>query len=329
LIRRCVAVTTLRALAAKSGELDAKPLHHLRFAGMLPRIMSQGPDASKDAESIAKVVDSSSTDQRAKDSSSPAPSASAEGERGEPEEREESARDAEPRAQTSSQETSSSSPFPETEEALNVPKPQTVRMLGLMSALTLIAWFAARLACNAHPDQVREPKHFSTKDLAADAKNAAFEFHHGFETSDFVTALDLATGDARKLVEQKLQACEADPDECHSTQKKLAGSVVSTARVLEQSGDRATVELVSKYTKGLQAKTFLFEVIKEGDFYRVATRREVPNAVPANTSATANVPSATPMVGTSPDNARDPESTGEADTSGASDISSPPASTQK
>ncbi|MGC4064347.1 MAG: hypothetical protein QM784_06820 [Polyangiaceae bacterium] len=191
-----------------------------------------------------------------------------------------------------------------------------------MSALTLVAWFAARLACNAHPDQVREPKHFSTKDLAADPKNAAFEFHHGFETADFVTALDLSTGETRKLVEQKLQACEADPDECRATQKKLAGTVVSTGRVLVQDGDRSTVELVSKYSKALEPKTFLFEVVKEGDYYRVATRKEVPNAAPAPTSGTSSAE------GVSPDAARNSKSSGAADTpAGAVDESSSEQST--
>jgi hypothetical protein len=171
--------------------------------------------------------------------------------------------------------------IPETEEALNIPKQQTVRMLGLMSALTLVAWFASRLACNAHPDQVREPKHFSTKDLAADPKNAAFEFHHSFETGDYVTALDLATGDVKKLVETKLAECEQNADACEENQKSLAGSVTSTGRVFEQSAERASVELVSHYRKQQQPKTFNFVVVKQGDYYRVMTRTEVPNAVPA------------------------------------------------
>jgi hypothetical protein len=320
---------------------------------MLPRIMSQGPDASKDAESIAKVEDSSSTDQRATELSASSPSSEKEkvegadsnpasgsaiasssdganvvgatntdataasdtaatraagASSGGASKSQATSRGA-PKSQATASSASEPSPFPETEDALNVPKPQTIGMLGLMSALTLIAWFAARLACNAHPDQVREPKHFSTKDLAADPKNAAFEFHHGFETSDFVTALDLATGDARKLVEQKLKACEEDPDECQATQKKLAGSVVSTGRVLAQSGDRTTVELVSKYSKALQPKTFLFEVVKEGDYYRVATRKEVPNAPAAPTASAA---AAQP---TSPESPREPKISGPAEVS--------------
>ena len=84
-------------------------------------------------------------------------------------------------------------------------------MLGAMSALTLVAWFAARLACNAHPDQVREPKHFSTKDLAADPKNAAFEFHHSFETGDYTTALDLAGGEMKKIVEGQTHRMRTKP----------------------------------------------------------------------------------------------------------------------
>jgi hypothetical protein len=164
---------------------------------------------------------------------------------------------------------------PQTEEEINVPKMQTVYMLGAMSALTIVLWFAAKLTCNVHPDQVREPKHFSTKDLAADPKNAAYEFHHNYETGDFTTAFDLATGEMRRIVENKLKECEQNPDDCAKSQRKLAGTIESTGKVLDRGMNRATVELTSYYRSVPNPKVFAFEVVREGEFWRVASRRDV------------------------------------------------------
>lgn len=186
---------------------------------------------------------------------------------------------------------------PQTEEALNVPKMQTVYMLGAMSVLTIILWFAAKLSCNIHPDQVRDPKHFSTIDLAANPKNAAFEFHHRFETGDYATALDLSTGEMRKTVEAKLKECEQDADACAKNMARLAGTIKSTGRLLEQAGNRATVELTSISQTAPGQKSYSFEVVKEGDFWRVASRRDVanPTADVPTTQASAQVAaSATP-----------------------------------
>lgn len=285
---------------------------------MLPRTMSQGPDASKDADSVAKA-DASQNEAPAASSVQPLPSSDTASDSSSPAAVEgapvktaacadDATNDEAAFKQAESQGTGSDKkplparaqrrsrrdededdeddlPIPETEEALNIPKPQTLGMLGAMSTLTLVAWFAARLACNAHPDQVREPKHFSTKDLAADPKNAAFEFHHSFETHDFTTALDLAMGEVKKLVTSKLAECESAPDACEEQQKALAGSVNSVARVLEQNPERAIVELVSHFSKSLEPKTFQFTVEKQGDFWRVSARREVANSRPVETSA--------------------------------------------
>jgi len=177
---------------------------------------------------------------------------------------------------------------PQTEEALNVPKMQTIYMLGAMSVLTIILWFAAKLSCNVHPDQVRDPKHFSTLELAADPKNAAFEFHHRFESGDYVTALDLSTGEMRKTVEAKLKECEQEVDACTRNMARLAGTIKSTGKLLDQVGNRATVELTSVSQTAPGQKSHSFEVVKEGELWRVASRREV-----ATPSAPAvNVPTA-------------------------------------
>jgi hypothetical protein len=170
---------------------------------------------------------------------------------------------------------------PQTEEALDVPKMQTVYMLGAISILTIILWFAAKLSCNVHPDQMRDPKHFSTRELAADPKNAAFEFHHRFETGDFTTALDLSTGEVKNLVESKLLGCEQDPDTCAKNMAQLEGTIQSTAKVLDRSTDRANVELISESKAWPGRKSFLFEVVKQGEYWLVASRREAASGAAA------------------------------------------------
>jgi len=295
--------------------------------------MSQGPDASKDAESAGKAAPSPSEDSQSDESLLPRGSSDADGNGSEnassnaggsvsesaanadagsredgakfkqssPTEEPANAkasrgRDSESTSKASRDSDDEEVVIPETEEALNIPKNQTIGMLGAMSTLTIIAWFASRLACNAHPDQVREPKHFSTKDLAADPKNAAFEFHHSFETGDYTTALDLASGEIKSLVTGKLEECEKTPDVCDSNQKALEGSVNSVGKLLEQTDARATVELVSVYRKVLQPKTFQFVVEKQGEFWRVTSRKEVPNNVPVLADSPHVAPATVPQV---------------------------------
>jgi len=163
--------------------------------------------------------------------------------------------------------------IPQTEKELNVPKRETVVMLGLVSLLLLILWFSARLACNAHPDQVREPKHYSTFALAADPKNAAFEFQQQFETGHYEIPMDLSTGPMRNIVDQKMRECEKDPDACEERQQELAGKVESLATVLEQDNRRAIVEIESVFSSG-ESKTYTFTVIKDKDQWKVLDRRE-------------------------------------------------------
>ena len=84
--------------------------------------------------------------------------------------------------------------IPTTEEQLNVPKLQTIGMLSSISVLVIIMWFAARLACNAHPDHIRDPRYVSVAQLARDPKNAGLEFQLRFVSKDVILAGEIATG---------------------------------------------------------------------------------------------------------------------------------------
>jgi len=271
---QCGAVTSKKVPATR-----VKPLRRRAFAGMLPRTMSQGNDAftPKDAATDAPSEDAAKSEEKAAEVAARRPASKS--------------------SRRSSRDDDDDERLvpPQTEDEIDVPKKHTIYMLGAMSTLTIVLWFMAKLTCNVHPDQVREPKHFSTRDLAADPKNAAFEFHHKFETGDFTTALDVSTGEMQRIVEGKLKECEQNADDCAKNQKELEGTIESTGKLLDRSDTRASVELISNYKKTATKKTFGFDVVKEGEFWRVASRRELPNApvqqVPPPT-ATAAAPAA-------------------------------------
>jgi hypothetical protein len=162
---------------------------------------------------------------------------------------------------------------PKTEEALNVPKLQTIVMLGLMSLLTLIVWFAARLSCNLHPDQVREPRHYSLAQLAALPKNAGFEFLRRYHEHDLVAAMDLSTDGVLLEMQSKVEECEREPDACEARRAALAGTVEGVASLLDQKEDTAVVE-VSLTAKELGQKTFTLSVKRDGNMWKVSERRE-------------------------------------------------------
>ncbi len=180
---------------------------------------------------------------------------------------------------------------PQTEQELNVPKFQTIGMLGVVSFLLLILWFSARLSCNAHPDQVREPKHFSTAALVKDPKNAAMEFHHAFETHDFTLATDLCAGALKETVDQRLQECEKDFEACEKRQKELANTIESLPRVTERQGNRATVEITSVYG-GKETRGFTYTVVQNQGQWKVTERRDGVVARPAAAEASVSKPGA-------------------------------------
>ncbi len=170
---------------------------------------------------------------------------------------------------------------PKTEEALNVPKLQTIVMLALMSLLTLIVWFAARLSCNLHPDQVREPRHYSLAQLAALPKNAGFEFLRRYHEHDLVAAMDLSTDGVLGEMQKKLEECEQDPDACETRRLALEGTVEGVASLIDQKEDTAVVE-VTLTAKDIGQKTFTLNVKREGAMWKVSERREggVMNTAP-------------------------------------------------
>jgi hypothetical protein len=164
--------------------------------------------------------------------------------------------------------------IPTTEEQLNVPKRQTIGMLGSVSLLMIIMWFAARLACNAHPDHIRDPRYVSVDQLARDPKNAGLEFALRFASKDILLAGEIATGAMGDKIRELIQSCEKNVDGCAHEREALKNKITGTASLLEMSPKRALVEATT-YTSNENPHTTLLELVPVGQGWKVAQAREV------------------------------------------------------
>ncbi len=171
-----------------------------------------------------------------------------------------------------------------TEAELNIPKRQTIGMLLIISTSFLGLWLAGKLWFNYHPDQVRDPKYFSLPQLAADPKNAAFEFVQRYETGDYIPAGDLSLGELHREVLGHLQQCERDMKACDDrvnySKKEFSGS----AALVSQDGDQAVVEMTHQFGAGAPKMTTL-EVRRDGAVWKVLSRRAGPAPRRAGASA--------------------------------------------
>ena len=162
---------------------------------------------------------------------------------------------------------------PTTEEQLNIPKIQTIGMLGSISLLMIIMWFAARLACNAHPDQIRDPRYVSVDQLARDPKNAALEFQLRYVGKDYLLAGEIVTGKMADKIHELLSACEGNVEGCDKERLALKDKVTGTAALLDMSPARATVE-VTTYVNNENPQTVTLDVVPSGQVWKVAQSRE-------------------------------------------------------
>jgi hypothetical protein len=163
--------------------------------------------------------------------------------------------------------------LPTTEEALNVPKLQTIGMLGSVSLLMIIMWFTAKLACNAHPDQIRDPRYYSVDQLARDPKNAAFEFQLRYVAKDYLVAGELVSGKMAEKIRELLKFCEGNMDSCEKDRLALKDKITGTAALLEQSPSRATVEITTLINNE-NPQTVTLDLVPSGLVWKVTESRD-------------------------------------------------------
>lgn len=167
--------------------------------------------------------------------------------------------------------------IPTTEEQLNIPKRQTIGMLGSVSLLMVIMWFAGRLACNAHPDHLRDPRYVSVDQLARDPKNAGLEFQLRMRGKDYLLANELATGQVADSLRGLLQICESNLDDCSKERDALKNKVTGSASLLAMTGQRATVQ-VTTYVSNEDPRTTRMELEPVNLVWKVRESREVSDA---------------------------------------------------
>ncbi|HEY4102492.1 MAG TPA: hypothetical protein VGM44_01330 [Polyangiaceae bacterium] len=180
-------------------------------------------------------------------------------------------------------------PIPRTEEEINSPTKQTLGMLGILCAMTVIMWGLARGACNYHPPkETRVPRKVTLADLAHDPKNAAVELQQRWLTRDFDGALELATGDVSDQIKKDKAAC--DPA-CLAKKPELASKVLTSAVVVDMNPAGTMVRSTSV---GLPdgSKSYYLRMQRADTIWK-AVERNVdtgapyvpPTAVPAESAA--------------------------------------------
>lgn len=166
-------------------------------------------------------------------------------------------------------------PLPKTEQELDAPDTQTLLMLGSLAAAVVIMAGAARLACNYHPDETRQPRAIAAAELGKDPKDAAIEVAQSWAIRDYDRALELAKGNAADELRQAQQQCVADPS-CKKQREQLRDKVLTTGELLLRQATSATVRVKSLNTPA-GTQTFLLELAPDatpdGAVWRVLSRR--------------------------------------------------------
>lgn len=132
------------------------------------------------------------------------------------------------------------------ESEVPVPDRQTLGMLGVIAASTVVMWGAAKFACNAHPPESKKPREVGTVELASTPKDAAIEMIQRLASYEFDRALELADTEPAQEVERQLRACESNGKEaCDAKRKQAAGKVLTTAEVLTSSASAAKARVTT------------------------------------------------------------------------------------
>jgi hypothetical protein len=161
-------------------------------------------------------------------------------------------------------------PIPRTEPEINSPTKQTLGMLGVLGAMTIVMWALARGGCNYHPPkETRTPRKVTTEELARDPKNAAIELQQRWLTRDFAGAGELATGEVAQQLQQDKAACNAA---CLAEQKSLASKVLTSAVVLDANILGATVRVTSLGASG-GPKVFLMRLERSESVWKATMRK--------------------------------------------------------
>lgn len=120
------------------------------------------------------------------------------------------------------------------EEAVDAPSRQTLLMLGVICAATLIMWAAGRAACNYYvPGESLTPREVSVGERTRFPKGVAVEFAQAMAGGDFQVAKELAAEDAIVHVAQKDKECGACEQRRAARDQLLSVAVVLDATAMD------------------------------------------------------------------------------------------------
>lgn len=164
------------------------------------------------------------------------------------------------------------------EVELDAPSRQTLWLLGIMAATTLVMWVLGRVACNYHvPGESLTPRALTVEERSKSAKDAAIEFARAIEAGDFASARLVATGAALASLDSFEKACADCPARTSSKQALRAVAVVE-----EEDGKEGYVRVVVRGGARGEQKSLL-HVARGGKFFQVtevlALDAKVPNLV--------------------------------------------------
>lgn len=132
-------------------------------------------------------------------------------------------------------------PVPELvdEDKIDAPSRQTMVMLAVICASTLVLWGAGRAACNYRvPGESLTPRKVSLEERTRTPKDVGLALAQAVSGGDFKTAEELATGDALAEIKKEAAACgECEP------RKQVRSSLMSVSTVLEANSVDSLVKV--------------------------------------------------------------------------------------
>lgn len=162
-------------------------------------------------------------------------------------------------------------PEPIDETKINAPDKQTLGMLGVIAAVTLVLWALAHAACNYHPPrETRRPRVVKTEEYAREPKSAAVEAVHRLAMLDYTGALALAAGSFAEEIKKEQAACAADRAGCDA--RKLAAAEAQSAGVLlERDLGGAKVRVVTRGV-GDTPKAVIVRAERDGGLWKATAK---------------------------------------------------------
>jgi hypothetical protein len=135
----------------------------------------------------------------------------------------------------------SAPPVTVSEERLNAPSRQTVGMLSVLVAATLVMWAAGRAACNYHePGESLSPRSVALEARTRTEKDVALELAQARATANFEVATQLVGGELADTLRKEQAACGGGACEAR---RAAAEQTFSVPAVLQRNASAAHVRV--------------------------------------------------------------------------------------